>query len=243
MSSNIKPLILHAHTTGPNPIKIAIALEKLKLPYEIKLWEFGDNLENGLKGAKFLAINENGRVPALEDPNSGVVSWESGAVMNYIRRKYDTENKLGPKGKSEQDIVDFEKWEYFLLTTVGPMTGQTNWYRCVWFFSFLSSCEKSTDSMCRHYNEVNNEDALNRYAAQTYRCYQVLEGQLKKTDGESILPGGYTAVDAHFEPWIRQHAYAQLSLDDYPLVSKWLKKYGETEEVKAAYKKIQDAAS
>ncbi|KAI4742734.1 thioredoxin-like protein [Aureobasidium sp. EXF-12298] len=223
MSSNIKPLTLHAHTTGPNPIKIAIALEKLKLPYEIKLWEFGDNPENGLKGAKFLAINENGGVPALEDPNSGVVSWESGAVMNYIRRKYDTENKLGPQGKSEQDVVDFEKWEYFLLTTVGPMTGQTNWYR--------------------HYNEVKNEDALNRYAAQTYRCYQVLEGQLKKTDGESILPGGYTAVDAHFEPWIRQHAYAQLSLDDYPLVSKWLKKYGETEEVRAAYKKIQDAAS
>ncbi|KAG9671631.1 glutathione S-transferase, partial [Aureobasidium melanogenum] len=223
MSSNIKPLTLHAHTTGPNPIKIAIALEKLKLPYEIKLWEFGDNPENGLKGAKFLAINENGRVPALEDPNSGVVSWESGAVMNYIRRKYDTENKLGPQGKSEQDVVDFEKWEYFLLTTVGPMTGQTNWYR--------------------HYNEVKNEDALNRYAAQTYRCYQVLEGQLKKTNGESILPGGYTAVDAHFEPWIRQHAYAQLSLDDYPLVSKWLKKYGETEEVKDAYKKIQDAAS
>lgn len=131
MSSNLKPLILHAHTTGPNPIKIAIALEKLHLPYTIKLWEFGDNPENGLKGAKFLAINENGRVPALEDPNSGVVSWESGAVMNYIRRKYDKENQLGPKGKTEQDIVDFEKWEYFLLTTVGPMTGQTNWYRYV----------------------------------------------------------------------------------------------------------------
>ena len=95
----------------------------------------------------------------------------------------------------------------------------------------------------RHYNEVKNDDALNRYAAQTHRCYQVLEGQLKKTGGESILPGGYTAVDAHFEPWVRQHAYAQLSLDDYPNVSKWLKKYGETEEVKAAYKKIQDATS
>jgi glutathione S-transferase len=129
MSSNIKPLILHAHTTGPNPIKIAIALETLKLPYEIKLWEFGDDAENGLKGAKFLKINENGRVPALEDPNSGVVSWESGAIMNYIRRKYDTENKLGPQGRSEQDIVDFEKWEYFLLTTLGPFTGQTNWYQ------------------------------------------------------------------------------------------------------------------
>ncbi|KAI4728473.1 thioredoxin-like protein [Aureobasidium sp. EXF-10728] len=224
MSSTTKqPLVLHAHTTGPNPIKIAIALEKLKVPYTVKLWEFGDDADNGLKGAKFLAINENGRVPALEDPNTGVVSWESGAVMNYIRRKYDTENKLGPQGKSEQDLVDFEKWEYFLLTTLGPMTGQTNWYR--------------------HYNEVKNEDALNRYAAQTHRCYQVLEGQLKKTNGESILPGGYTAVDAHYEPWVRQHAYAQLSLDDYPMISKWLKQYGGTDEVKAAYKKIQDATS
>lgn len=131
MSSNIKPLVLHAHTTGPNPIKVAIALETLKIPYTLKLWEFGDDPKNGLKGSNFLSINENGRVPALEDPNNGVVSWESGAVMNYIRRKYDTENKLGPQGKSEQDIVDFEKWEYFLLTTLGPMTGQTNWYRCV----------------------------------------------------------------------------------------------------------------
>ena len=115
MSSNIKPLILHAHTTGPNPIKVAIALETLKIPYTLKLWEFGDDPKNGLKGSNFLSINENGRVPALEDPNNGVVSWESGAVMNYIRRKYDNENKLGPQGKSEQDIVDFEQWEYFLL--------------------------------------------------------------------------------------------------------------------------------
>ncbi|KAI4799159.1 thioredoxin-like protein [Aureobasidium sp. EXF-8845] len=221
--SSIKPLILHAHTTGPNPIKIAIALETLKLPYEVKLWEFGDNAENGLKGAKFLEINENGRVPALQDPNSGVVSWESGAIMNYIRRKYDSENMLGPRGNTEQDLVDFEKWEYFLLTTLGPMNGQVNWFR--------------------HYNEVKNEDALNRYAAQTHRCYKVVEGQLKKSEGQSILPGGYTAVDAHFEPWVRQHAYAQLSLDDYPMLSEWLKNYGETEEVKAAYKKIQDATS
>lgn len=135
MSSNIKPLILHAHATGPNPIKLAIVLEYLSLPYDVKMWEFGDDAEKGVKGAAFLKINENGRVPALEDPNTGVVSWESGACVNYLRRHYDTDGaKLGPRsasgGKpSAQDVVDFEKWEYFLLTTLGPMTGQTNWYR------------------------------------------------------------------------------------------------------------------
>lgn len=134
MSSTLQPLILHAHTTGPNPIKIAIALESLSIPYKIALWDFGTDPKNGVKGAEFLKINENGRVPALQDPNTGVVSWESGAVMNYIRRQYDGDNKLGPRGGSEQDIVDFEKWEYFLLTTLGPMTGQTNWYRCVFSY-------------------------------------------------------------------------------------------------------------
>ena len=123
-----KPLVLHAHSTGPNPIKLAIALEALGVNYVVNLWDFGEDPEIGVKGAKFLKINENGRVPALEDPQTGVVSWESGACMNYIRRIYDKDGKLGPDG-TEQDLVDFEKWEYFLLTTLGPMTGQTNWYR------------------------------------------------------------------------------------------------------------------
>lgn len=62
-SSNIKPLILHAHNTGPNPYKVAILLEALQLPYEVKLWEFGD-AANGVKGSNFLKINPNGFVPS-----------------------------------------------------------------------------------------------------------------------------------------------------------------------------------
>ncbi|KAI1803498.1 glutathione S-transferase [Daldinia bambusicola] len=221
-TNDLRPLTLHAHATGPNPIKIAAALEFLALPYAIKMWEFGDDPEKGVKGAAFLRVNENGRVPALEDPNTGVVAWESGACMNYLRRVYDKDGKvLGPKGKSEQGVVDFEKWEYFLLTTLGPMTGQANWYR--------------------HYNPVKNDDALKRYLEQTERCYSILEGQLKKTGGDSILPGGITAVDLHFEPWVRQHSYAQISLDPYPTVKKWLEKMDSLKEIQEAYRKIKEA--
>lgn len=60
----MKPFTLHAHSTGPNPYKVAIVLEALKLPYDVKMWEFGDG-ENGVKGPVFTKINENGRVPAL----------------------------------------------------------------------------------------------------------------------------------------------------------------------------------
>lgn len=60
-TSNMKPLLLHSHNMGPNPYKVALALEYLSLPYNIKNWQFGDQ-ENGVKGPKFLQINENGRV-------------------------------------------------------------------------------------------------------------------------------------------------------------------------------------
>lgn len=218
----MQPLILHAHATGPNPIKIAIALEALHLPYTVQQWDFGDDPQKGVKGEAFLRINENGRVPALQDPNTGVVSWESGACMNYIRRVYDKDNILGPVGDSEQDIVDFEKWEYFLLSTLGPMTGQTNWFR--------------------HYHATRNEDALQRYSAQTERCYEVLEGQLKKSGGHSILPGRITAVDYHFEPWVRQFGFAGLTLDKYPNIRQWLNEMTGRTEVQQAYTKIKGAA-
>lgn len=221
MSSTTKPLILHAHATGPNPIKIAMALEFLQTPYTIKMWDFGDDAQTGVKGTSFTKINENGRVPALEDPNTGVVSWESGAIMNYLRRVYDKSNTLGPRGSTEQDIVDLEKWEYFLLSTLGPMTGQVNWFR--------------------HYHPSKNEDALSRYVEQTERCYGIVEGQLGKTGGRSILEGGISAADLHFEPWVRQHEFAGLSLERYPNLRKWLEGMGGREEVREAYRKIKEA--
>ncbi|KAJ1337545.1 GSH-dependent disulfide-bond oxidoreductase [Microdochium nivale] len=241
--SGLKPLVLHAHTTGPNPFKIAAALEFLSLPYTVKLWDFSDDADKGLKGTTYLTeISENGRVPALEDPNNnvtaaggrqqGVVSWESGACMNYLRRVYDADGSvLGPRTAggetgadkvSEQDRVNFEKWEYLLLTTVGPMMGQVNWFR--------------------HYNPTPNEDALARYTKQVNHYYGLIERQLAKTDGASILPGGVTAVDLHYEPWIHQAAFAGISLEPYPLLAKWAKMMTELEQVKAAYAKIQGAA-
>ncbi|CAG8068562.1 unnamed protein product [Penicillium olsonii] len=219
MAGHIKPLTLHAHTSGPNPVKVAMALEALHIPYEVKQWEFGPDPKKGVKGETYLKINENGRVPAIEDPNTGVTAWESGACMNYIRRVYDKGNVIGPSGDSAQDLVDFEKWEYFLLSTLGPMMGQTNWFR--------------------HFNAEKNENALERYTAQAYRCYDVLEGQLKKSGGESIIPGRVTAVDYHFEPWVRSYSFAGLSLDNHPLIFKWLGLMNTREEVKEAYFRIR----
>lgn len=96
--------------------------------------------------------------------------------------------------------------------------------------------------MTRNYHSTQNDDALARYEAQTYRCFDVLEGQLQKSGGSSIIPGRITAVDYHFEPWVRQYSFAGLSLDKYPAIAKWLKAMASREEVKEAYVKVKGAA-
>lgn len=222
MSTNsLKPLTLHAHGTGPNPYKVAIVLEALNLAYTVKLWDFSST-SAGVKGPEFTRINPNGRVPALEDPNTGVTSWESMACVNYLLRVYDSGNKLGPKEEGgEQAKADFEAWTSFLISTLGPMLGQCNWFR--------------------HYHSEKNDDAYKRYEAQAYRCLGVLETQVKGHGGEWILAGGKpSAVDYHFEPWMKQVEFAGLSLDEYPTLKSWRERVQGLAEVKRAYKAVSE---
>lgn len=98
-------------STAPNPVKVAITLEVLGLPYAVKLWQFGDS-PDVVKGPALMKITPNGRVPVLEDPNTNVTAWESGAIIiNYLLRTYDKQNMLGPKEASQQAHVDFGKWD------------------------------------------------------------------------------------------------------------------------------------
>jgi glutathione S-transferase len=222
MSTNsLRPLTLHAHSTGPNPYKVAILLEALNVAYTVKLWDFSSSA-SGVKGPEFTSINPNGRVPALEDPNTGVTSWESLACINYILRVYDSSNKFGPKEQDgEKGRAEFDAWTSFLVSTLGPMMGQCNWFR--------------------HYHEQKNEDAYKRYEAQVYRCFGVLEEQIKGHGGKWILAGeGPTAVDFHFEPWMRQTEFAGLSLEKYPSLKAWVGRVQELAEVIRAYENVKN---
>ena len=46
--------------------------------------------------------------------------------MAYLLRLYDKSNHLGPRGDKEQDHIDFDKWIYFLVSSLGPMMGKSN---------------------------------------------------------------------------------------------------------------------
>jgi glutathione S-transferase len=47
-----------------------------------------------MKKAPYVLINPNGRVPAIEDPNTGITLWESGATIEYLIETYDPQHKI-----------------------------------------------------------------------------------------------------------------------------------------------------
>jgi glutathione S-transferase len=55
---------------GPNPWKTVIILEELNLPYSATYLDFGDS-KGGVEHEEFLKKNPAGRVPLINDPNTG----------------------------------------------------------------------------------------------------------------------------------------------------------------------------
>ncbi|OAA50912.1 glutathione S-transferase [Beauveria brongniartii RCEF 3172] len=62
-----------------------------------------------VKSPPFTDLCVNGRVPALEDPNTGIALWESGAILEYPVETYDTSSP-------QQQRLSFPRGtpEYFL---------------------------------------------------------------------------------------------------------------------------------
>lgn len=70
-----------------------------------------------LKKEPFESINPNGRVPAIEDPNTGLNLWESGAIIEYLLETYDKEHKLSYT-KSPEKFEQLE-WLHFQMSGQG----------------------------------------------------------------------------------------------------------------------------
>jgi len=68
---SLKPLVLYSNGPSPNPVKVAIVLEELGLEYEARTTPY-----ETIKAEPFISLNPNGRLPALEDPNTGITLFE-----------------------------------------------------------------------------------------------------------------------------------------------------------------------
>ncbi|KAK0519455.1 hypothetical protein OC834_007372 [Tilletia horrida] len=216
---------LYAHKgPGPNPPKVALALEWLGLSYEIVPLVFGDG-ENGVKNPKFLAVNPNGRVPALVDHgNKDFTVWESGAILIYLAEKYDTSGSLYGKTPEERAIT--AQWLTHQVSGLGPAQGQVNWF--THYFESASGVKAQPE-------------VLKRYRDETDRLYKVLDEQLarqSKAGSAFIALDRVTIADFAFAGWVHIIAMAKFDISAYPNVQKWYQNLSNDERYKKAYAKL-----
>ncbi|KAK7982054.1 glutathione transferase [Apiospora saccharicola] len=178
MASNPpKPIRVWLTPPGPNPWKVIFLLEELGLNYEIKSFSF-----EVVKKKPFTDVNPNGRVPAIEDPNTDLTLWESGAIIQYLVETYDGEkHHVSHAAFRGRQLCN--QWLHFQMSGQGPYYGQCGWFQHL------------------HYEKY--QPAIDRYAGEIRRVLGVLEGELaaRPADAPWLVGGKMTFADMAFVSW------------------------------------------
>ena len=176
----------------PNGHKVSIALEELGLPYTLKVLDLSKAEQ---KMPAFLAINPNGRIPAIVDRDADDFAvFESGACLMYLAEKTGRLMPLDAKGRSQ--VI---QWLMFQMGGVGPMMGQAN----VFFRYFPEKIQSVID----------------RYQGESKRLFRVLDGHLATHE---YLAGDYSIADIANWAWVRTHRWSGVTVDDLPHLQRWL---------------------
>ena len=176
----------------PNGHKVSIALEELELPYTLKVLDLSKGEQ---KLPEFLAINPNGRIPAIVDRDEGDFAvFESGACLIYLAEKTGKLLPTDVKGRSR-----VMQWLMFQMGGIGPMMGQAN----VFFRYFPEKIQP----------------AIDRYQGESKRLFKVLDTHLQHHE---YLAGDYSIADIANWAWVRTHRWSGVEVDDLPHLQRWL---------------------
>ena len=182
--------VITLYTWGtPNGRKVSIMLEECGLAYDVKAIDIsaGDQFH-----PEFLAVNPNGKIPALVDDE--VVVFESGAILIYLAEK--TGRFLPAVGPERYAVL---QWLMFQMGGIGPMFGQTHHFR--------------------RFAPAPVPYALERYGKETNRLYGVLDGQLAQH--EFMAGAAYSIADIATYPWVTRHEWQGVDLAEFPHVRRW----------------------
>lgn len=140
--------------------------------------------------------------PAIEDPNTGIVLWESGAIIQYLIDQYDSTQSLTYDSLQEKYAI--QQWLMFQMSGQGPYFGQAGWFNVL------------------HPEKIPS--AIERYNAEAKRVLSVLDGCLA---GKQWLVGDkITYADLAFVPWNDRFEMVvmtspEMKFDGFPNVKAW----------------------
>jgi GST-like protein len=176
----------------PNGWKASIMLEEIGLKYDLKAIDIGSGEQ---KHPDYLAINPNGRIPAIVDrDNDNFAVFESGAILVYLAEKTGQLLPTDAKGRS---LV--MQWLMFQMGGVGPMMGQAN----VFFRYFPEKIPA----------------AIDRYQNESKRLLTVLDERLKDNE---FLAGDYSIADIANWSWAKIYEWPGIDVSDLPHLLRWI---------------------
>lgn len=196
MTQQTQPIELYYWPT-PNGWKISIMLEELGIPYEIKFVNIGagDQFK-----PEFLEIAPNNRMPAIVDPEGPggepISVFESGAILQYLGRKFNRFYRDDERGR-----VEVDEWLMWQMGGLGPMAGQTHHFR-------VYAPEKVPYAIERYTNEVN-------------RLYGVLN---KRLEGRDFIAGEYSIADMACIGWAQLWERQGQDIKQFPNLEKWIER-------------------
>lgn len=180
----------------PNGRKASVMLEEVGLPYTVHPINIMAGDQNG---ADFRAVNPNGKIPAIVDPDGldgqAMTIFESGAILMYLAEK--TGSDLLPSAPEARYAV--MQWLMFQMGGVGPMFGQ--------FAHFV------------HFAKEDVPYAKDRYSAEVKRLYAVMDEQLSKND--YLAGANYSIADISTYPWVARYEWHPIDIADFPSIKRW----------------------
>jgi GST-like protein len=175
----------------PNGHKVSCTLEALELPYNTHVVDISKGAQNA---PDYLAINPNGRIPAIVDRgNDNFSVFESGAIMLYLAEKA---GKLLPSDVKGRSLVN--QWLMFQMSGVGPMMGQANVFH-------------------RYFPE-KIQPVIDRYQNEVRRLFQVLDTRLAQSEW---LANEYSIADIANWCWVRTHKWSGVEINGLDNLNRW----------------------
>ncbi|WP_372707724.1 glutathione S-transferase family protein [Brevundimonas sp.] len=176
----------------PNGWKASVALEELGLPYQVHAI---DLLSGAQRAPDYLAINPNGRIPAIVDHDADDFAvFESGAILIYLAEKTGQLMPSDAKGRSR-----LLQWLMFQMGGIGPMMGQANVFH-------------------RYFPE-KIQVVIDRYQGESGRLFGVLDRHLADHEW---LAGDYSIADIANWCWVRTHKWSGVNIEPFEHLQRWV---------------------
>jgi len=188
--NNRKTVTLYG-VMSPNVVKVAIMLEELNIPYELR---YVAVFQGEQFTPEFLALNPLGKVPVIVDPSLGRPLAESGAILIWL-----AEQNAAFLPAQSADRYEILQWLMVQMSSIGPMLGQFTHFRLL--------------------PEGSEPYALGRYGTMAEKLYRLIDARL--AEREWIAGGMYSIADIATFPWAEYLERHGLTIEDYPAMKRW----------------------